>query len=228
MRLAVVGVAVLIVSGSAGALPISGELNIAGALRASSTAIDFQNGDEGTGGFVTLQGGTGYFDAIASTNLASPHVGVVMDLTIPAANVSEFMSDFTAPGYSGLTIDLDGIVTPTAAPCTGSEPVNDSCSLGYLTATNLGEGNTALAMLVSGTVEDSAIEDSFNGIVGRYTTQAGRTIEELMTEFAGEGLTASYSANFNAPDVAEPGMLLLLGMGLAAGGWVRRKHSPHA
>jgi hypothetical protein len=218
----------VLIAGTAGALPISGDLNIAGSVRASSSAIDFLNGDEGTGGFVTLQGGSGYFGTIASTNLASPYLGVAKDLSASSTDVSEFLSGFTAPGYSGLTVDLDGIVTPTAPPCTGSEAVNSSCRLGYLTATNLGEGNTALAMVVTGTVEDAAISDSLNEIVGRYTTQAGRTIEEIMTEFAGEGLTVSYSANFDAFDVAEPGILLLLGMGLAANGWVRRKHRPHA
>src|SRR5215470_227473 len=105
--------AAAILSNPAAASPISGEMNIAGSLTATSTSLNFLNGtSDGTGGFVTLQGGTGYFNTIASTNLASPYVGAAKNLTGTPSNVTDFLSGFTAPGYSGLSIDLNQVVAP--------------------------------------------------------------------------------------------------------------------
>jgi len=216
--------AAAVLSNPAAASPINGEMNIAGSLTATSTSLNFLNGTtEGTGGFVTLQGGTGYFNAIASTNLMAPYIGAAKNLTSNPSNVTDSLSGFTAPGYSGLSIDLNQIVAPTASPCTGSEAANASCSLGSLTLTNLGGDNTELAMVVSGTAHDSAVADSTAPITGRYTTQTGQNIGALMTAFAGNGITASYSANFNTAQAPEPELLLMLGIGLAATGMLRRK-----
>jgi hypothetical protein len=210
--------------GVALAVPIDGEMNIAGSVRLSDDGLDFQNPTGGTtGGFVTVQAGTGYFSTIASTNLASPYLGVVKDLAAGASNVTEFLSGFTAPGYAGLTVDLGQIIAPSAAACTGAEGSNSSCSLGYLTVTNLGGGSVALAMLVQGSARDSAVADSFALLSGRFTTQRGGTIGDLMTALAGDGIDAAYSANFEAAQAAEPGLLMLLGVALAASGLVRRR-----
>jgi hypothetical protein len=210
--------------GIALAVPIDGEMNIAGSVRLTDDGIDFLNPTgEGTGAFVTVQGGTGYFSTIASTNLASPYLGTAKDLAAGASNVPEFLSGFTAPGYAGLTVDLIGISAPSAAACTGSEAANSSCSLGYLTVTNLGNSSVALALVVQASARDSAVSDSFAVLSGRYTTQSGGTIGELLTAFAGDGLDVSYSANFEAAQAAEPGLLMLLGVALAASGLVRRR-----
>jgi hypothetical protein len=212
-------------AGTASAAPIQGEFNIAGSLRASSTTIDFLGGTgENSGTFVTLEGGTGYFSTLASTSITSPFTGTAADLTPTSANVNDFLSGFTAPTYAGLSVGLTQIVAPTAPACTGSEGSNSSCSLGYFTVTNLGERNTALAIVVTGSAEDSNVPDSStDALTGRLTSQTGLSIQDLMTAFNGNGITASYSGNFNANEVPEPGMLLLLGMGLAASGMLRRK-----
>jgi len=214
-----------VASGTASAIPIDGEMNIAGSVKLTDDGLDFQNPSGGTTGtFVTVQSGSGYFSGIASTDLTAPFLGVVKDLTATSNNVTEFLSGFTATGYGGLAVDLGQIVAPSAAACTGAEGANTSCRLGYLTVTNLGGGNTTLAMVVSGSARDSAVVDSLAPIVGRFTTQTGRSVSDLITAFAGDGITASYSANFEASTEApEPGLLLLLGIGLAATGVVRRR-----
>jgi hypothetical protein len=205
----------------AAAAPIEGKLEIVGTANFSGTDIDFLGGGEGTGGFITVEGGTGYFATIASADPATPYTGVAKDLTSSSTNVADFLSSFTAPTYGGLTIDLDEIVAPTAPACTGSEAANSSCSLGYLTLTNLGSDQTALGLIVRGSAEDTAIADSLNDIVGRYTSQTGQTIPQIMAAFADNGITASYSASFDTA-VPEPGLLTLLGIGLAATGALRR------
>jgi hypothetical protein len=208
----------------ANAVPIEGEFNLAGSVRATSTMLDFLNGtSEGTGNFVTLEGGTGYFAGIASTNIASPYLGEVQDIAPTDTDVADFLSGFTAPTYGGLTVDLDQLVAPTAPACTGAEAANVSCSLGYLTASNLGSGSTALSFVITGSVEDPSVVESLNSIAGRYTTQTGQSIEDVIAAFNGAGITASYSANFEAAEVSEPGLLMLLGIGLAASGALRRK-----
>jgi hypothetical protein len=219
-------VATTTVANVAGAIPIEGEFNVAGSLRVTSSTVDFLNGtSEGTGTFVTLEGGSGYFATIASTNIASPYVGQVKDIAPTDTDVADFLSGFTAPGYTGLTVDLERIESPTAPACTGSEAANTACSLGYLTLTNLGGSNTAMAFVVSGSAEDANVPDSLNSIVGRYTTQTGQSIGDVISAFNGTGITASYSANFEAEEVSEPGVLMLLGIGLAASGMLRRKRA---
>lgn len=223
LRMFLTLVSILTLSATASAAPIAGEFNIAGSLRATSNAIDFLNPSGGeTGGFVTLEAGTGYFDGIVSTSLSSPYTGVAKDVIGNPTNVNDFLSSFSAPGYAGLSMDLGNIVAPTAVACTGSEAVNSSCSLGRFTLTNLGNASTSLAFVVRGSVEDSAVSDSLNQATGRYTTQTGHSISDVMAAFAGNGLTVSYSANFETAQVAEPSSLMLLGIALAASSAMRR------
>jgi hypothetical protein len=213
-------------AGSASAAPIEGEFNIVGSARLSDDGIDFSPFGETTGAFVTVQGGTGYFSTIASTNLATPYLGSIKDLSASPSATTEFLSGFTAPGYAGLSVDLDGVVTPSASACTGSEGVNTSCSVGFLTLTNLGDDNTSIAFVVNGSARDSGVSDSLASLTGRFTSQSGLSISGILTAFAGEGIDASYSANFETTTEApEPELLMMLGIGLSAAAFLRRESS---
>jgi hypothetical protein len=242
---------------SASAAPISGELNIAGSVLVDAFTINWVppggpgGGTEtGYGIFSTIVPGTGYFSGITSLPPCPPNTtcyfGNARDLTrgggggaapAPATApvgvtgnplVANFLSGFTAPGYTGLSFDLTLILQSVAADCvpnTGQLTCRPDSGSPF-TLTRLANG-TGISFEVNGNFKDSNIADSTAAYVGRYTTQVPQTIEQILAIVGANGsVSASYSANFNAVSpIPEPGTvgLALTGVLMIGVGLLRRK-----
>lgn len=233
----------------ASAAPIVGTLNIGGSVTVSATTINWRppaitDPETGFGTFTTILPGTGYFATIPSP---SPpfYIGQQRDITrVPALAgaptlpalalvgvpifIDDYLSNFTAPGYGGLTFDLTFILQSSAPICTGGEAVNQSCrpdAGSPFTLTRLQEG-TAVSFEVRGNFTDSNVVDSLSPLYrGRYTTQLGLSIGDVLATVGTPGGTidAAFSANFEA--IPEPGTvgLALTGLALIVVGAVRKR-----
>jgi len=243
---------------TASADPITGILNITGSVDVTATTLDFRPPEtDGFGIFTTKEPGTGYFDTIVSDPL-EPTGGDMLDLAlVPTAGftnvaigdtfVDDWMYNFRDAGgfdgydYSNLTFDLTHVVdqSGTAAICDGSEGLGDTCFLGPFLLT-VGEEGTGILMEVRGYFQDPLYDDTFYG--GRFTTQVGYTISEILDILENGGadasclagvsngtLCASYSANFEPiSEIPEPASLLLFGSGALVLGYRRRRAAKKA
>jgi hypothetical protein len=214
------------------------------------------------------QGGD-YFEDIVSPNPLTPIGGEALDLAlVPTAGyqtvnigdtfVDDFLQDFTIVGgvfpgydYSNLTFDLTHVVDQSSAgQCTGAE-TSGTCFLGPFLLT-AGEEGTGILLEVRGIFQDpsltgcaeitghvDACDWDDTPYVGRFTTQVGLTVQEILDIIEGGGtdpacganipagtICASYSANFeSAAAIPEPTTLLLFGTGAAALGYRRRRQA---
>jgi hypothetical protein len=203
----VVGAA-LALAASAGvqAAPVSGELQIAGAVRLSASGLDFSSG--GGAGSFSVVGGDGTFAPLVGTSgtvmnigAGSPvHIGLI---TFAASPGLRFDSMAVLPAAFGAA----SCFSPAAAGQTCSPPgldvnfVNITASMSTLTIA--GTGN-----FVSGTGEVTPY-------VGVLTTQfANRSYQSVLAALSGGGtLDASYSVSLSP--VPEPASAALLLSGLA-------------
>jgi hypothetical protein len=231
------------------AAPIIGELNIAGSTVVDAFTIDWvppEPGPEtGYGTFTTKLPGTGYFANIVGPPLA-PIGGQQRDVTrnpalsgaapLPALAlvgvpifVPGYLTGFTSPQYAGLEFDLTLILQSPAGVCPpGGIAEGLSCrpdANSPFTLSQLEEG-TAIAFEVRGFFEDSAIADSRMEYRGRYSTQVGESVAQILASIAGGGsIDASFSGNFEA--IPEPGTvgLALSGLALILVGVIRRRRA---
>jgi hypothetical protein len=232
----------------ASAAPIVGTLNIGGSVTVSAATINWRppavtQAETGFGTFSTQLPGTGYFAGIVGGNppfftgeqrditrdpaqAGAPPLPALALVGVPIF-IDNYLSNFSAPGYDGLTFDLTLILQSTAPICTGAETVNQTCrpdAGSPFTLTRLQDG-TAVAFEVRGFFEDSNVADSRSPeYKGRYSTQIGLTVGEILTQVGGGGtIDASFSGNFEA--IPEPGTvgLALTGLALIIVGAVRKR-----
>ena len=217
-----VALVVLSVAAPMSAAPITGKLQITGTVVVDATTIDWVPVGGTEGSFNTLDG-TEYFanifNPIDPTDPA--YVGDAIDLTGQQTQAN-FLNDFeerpeVPSQYDNLTYTLTDIVDPTADPCTGSEGVDDPCSLGVFTLTNTSGGNVDVRFDVTGffTDPDLGADNSLNVAPGIYTTQVpDTTIADIITLIdAGGEIRATYSATYTATAIPEPATLLTFGAG---------------
>ena len=97
---------VAVLSNPAAAIPIDGEMNLSRSMTARAAALDFGDGTaEGTGGFVTIRGETGYLNAIASISLATPYLGMAGERPhAPAEPGSERRERPNPPDSAGIAL----------------------------------------------------------------------------------------------------------------------------
>jgi hypothetical protein len=160
----------------------------------------------GSGTNVTYSGGT----------LSSGVTGNIEDLTSPGGIVNDFMT------FQGTTLDfvLDGFTTPTTTNGTNcaSTTVGQTCvvfSGSPFLLTNLGGGDTAVALSAFGTIVDGGVTSNWSG---SFTTQLTETPGAIQTtELGGGSISSTQSAQFTLTATPEPGSFtMMVGAGLLA------------
>jgi hypothetical protein len=222
-KIVTIAIVVLGLAAPMSAAPITGKLQITGSVVVDATTIDWIPIATGEGSFGTIDG-TEYF-----ANIFNPidpndpaYVGDAIDLVGQATPIPNFLNDFeerpveVASQYDNLSYTLTDIVDPTADPCTGSEGVDDPCSLGVFTLTQTAGGNVDVRFDVTGFFIDPDLADSFMNIApGIYTTQLSNTTIAAIIDLIDSGgeIRATYSATFTASAIPEPATLLTFGAG---------------
>jgi hypothetical protein len=222
-----------LVSATALAVPVTGELNIAGSVAVSGTLIDWLPSGTGVGTFsVDPFTQSGSFGALAGTtgssrdlNSGTDPVGVPYNpgpvFTVPAfltfaadPNIL-FHLQYIFPGvYSSADCGLAAAAGQTCTPFAGS-PFN----LSNTTATS-----STATFQVSGVIQNTATNE-FSNFTGTYSTQfVNQNFQQLLAIIgAGGSVQATYSANFIATVVPEPATIWLTLGSLGALAFVRRK-----
>ena len=221
-RFLLVAVAVLGVTVSASAAPITGTLNITGSVQVNQTTIDWIPIAGGEGIFNMVFPGTEYFADIYNPAVNPPYIGSATDLVGQALPLANFLNDFQTPDptYSDLSFTLTDIVDPTAPTCTGSEGVNQTCSLGSFTLTQTATG-VAVSFNVAGFFIDPTEGDfGSNLATGVYTTQLNTPAVDTIAEvrailLSGNSIQSSYSATYTVlpTPIPEPATLVTFGTG---------------
>lgn len=223
----------LLMPASARAVPLMGQFSIAGLadVRVGPDYIDWgqlgnifgpANGDilftGGNGDFMGIGGTQGTIEDLDSTN--NP-VGV------PFVD-DNFLTAATQPSWNfSLRYIFPG--SGTAAGCTNV--AGDVCTPfgSPFTITNLNGGGASVALRLSGVVSDGSGDPASN-FTGAFTTQfTTLTAADLLAQIASLGyVQSSHSANFdvNVTAVPEPATLALLGGGLSAFAFLRRRRQP--
>lgn len=218
--LAVVSLAIL--PTTAQAVPIAGDLTLAGAVTVTATDINFLDSfgagnefivipDPGPADYFTLLAGT-FGDALDLNYLAQP-VGPAG--FPPLANFLTFDAD------PGLSFTLEAIAACDPATCFfPGTPFNIFQTFNDTT----GDFDTTVQMALRGTVQDTTGPNGTGEIstfAASYTaTFQGQTIAEVMADFnADNQIDAPYSAEITAQIVPtaipEPATLLTFGAGTA-------------
>ena len=230
MTLAVASLAIL--PTTAQAVPIAGDLSIAGIVRVDATDIDFVTGPNGNEFIVLPDVNSDYFDYLALS------FGNALDLNLfaqppgpagfpPLANFLTFDAD------PGLSFTLTGIAACNPADCfLPGRPFNIFETFN----TTTGDFDTTVQMGVNGTVQDTTGPNGTGEIsdfIGSYTaTFTGQSIADLVADFAADGeITAGYDAEFlvSIPSqIPEPATLLTFGAGTALLAAHRRRKAKKA
>lgn len=174
----------------------------------------FENGPN-PGGFTTILGGGGGLSDWTVTGHSIDYIGnywVASDggRSVDLAGndpggVSQLVSGFTVGGYYILYFDMSG------NPDGGSNPKN-------LTLGITGEPNQGFAFNTSG-VSHGAMGWTQNS----YTFQASATSLTISFAFADSGPWGAALDNVSIEQVPEPASMVLVGLGLAALGFARRR-----
>jgi hypothetical protein len=205
--------------------PLTGTLNISGAVQVGATTIDWLT-LPGGGQFVVDPSSTGSFGAFIGDHGGATN----LDVTVQPVGSPFVLPNFlTLPGLSfTLTFISPGVFSSAqcfVAPAPGqvcTPPIPAPKSPFNLINTATG---AAVSLSVSGTVQATGgpVQD-FKGV---YTTQfVGQNYQSLLAQISGGGkVSASYSGNFQASIVPEPSTEFLTwgGLALLAVGTLRRK-----
>jgi PEP-CTERM motif len=230
MTLAVASLAIL--PTTAQAVPIAGDLTIAGIVRVTQTDIDWVTGPNGNEFIVLPDINSDYFDDLALT------FGNALDLNLfaqppgpagfpPLANFLTFDAD------PGLSFTLTGIASCDPATCfTPGGPFNVFQTFNNAT----GVFDTTVQMSVGGTVSDVTGPNGtgeVSNFIGAYTaTFTGQSIADLIADFNADGqINAGYDAEFvvSIPSqIPEPATLLTFGAGTALMAAHRRRKAKKA
>jgi hypothetical protein len=204
----------LIPSASAAAVGILDEANCSGGgVTVNATTITWL-----PAGTVS---GTGCIDTGMGTNLAysggtlvAGVVGNIKNLS-PGGVVDSFMT------FQGTTLDfvLTGFMTPVttngtncASTTTGQTCVATATSPFLLT--NLGGGDTGVALTAFGTITDGGVTSTWSGSFTTQLTVSPGSVESTIA--SGGSVTSTQSAQFTVSAVPEPASFTMIGAGLIA------------
>ena len=216
----------------AGAVELTGTLNITGGVTVTADTIDWLPSGGGDGTFVVTAPASGYFadPGNGGNPIYIPNTDVIgssLDLTTSGATpVVNFLNGFTATGanasdfnaeYSDLNFTLNDIAAATGSDgaCTGDIAIGHSCSIGVFLITQSGTAaNPALTVSLNlmGVFNDPSLGISSLESIGAYSTQGNllsstganiNTVSALLNEiFTNQG---SISAAYSATYTAPPG-----------------------
>lgn len=220
-------------AGEARADPVTGIVQISGAVNVTGTTIDFlpPTGPP-SGSFTVTLGSTGTFLPLTNTT------GAILDVTGAAGptNVPNFLTFAAAPGLRlNLTFISPGVFS--SAQCAAPPAPGQTCTpVGSIyNLSNTSATSSTASVFVQGTfVSPTGETTPYQGV---FTTQFSNMNYQqvLATITAGGTINASYSANFSptgaptAAPVPEPMTMLLLGTGLAGvAAKVRRRRKASA
>lgn len=218
--LAVVSLAIL--PTTAQAVPIAGDLTLAGAVTVTDTDIDFLDSFAGGNEFIVIPdpGPADYFSFLSGT------FGDALDLNYLAqpvgpAGFTPLQNFLTFDADPGLSFTLEAIAACDPATCFfPGTPFNIFQTFNDTT----GDFDTTVQMALRGTVQDTTGPNGTGEIstfAASYTaTFQGQTIAEVMADFnADNQIDAPYSAEITAQIVPtaipEPATLLTFGAGTA-------------
>ena len=230
MTLAVASLAIL--PTTAQAVPIAGDLTLAGIVRVTSTDIDFVAFPGGNEFIALPDPNSDYFDYLALSFGDALDLNNILQPVGPAgfpplANFLTFDDDM------GLSFSLSGIASCDPATCF----VPGSAFNVFQTFNNTtGVFDTTIQMSVSGTVQDTTGPNGtgeISNFTGSYTaTFMGQSIANVLADFLADGeVNAGYDAEFvvSIPSqVPEPATLLTFGAGTALMAAHRRRKAKKA
>ena len=240
-KAAALGVLGLTALSSAYATPLNGTVNTVGNASVTTTDITFANifavanlfnvSPPITGSFSTLAPGAS--GTILNLNSTLQPVGGNKETAITDVGWMVFPA---AGSFPGARFDLE-YISPggfTSASCflpVASALPGQTCTPfagSPFNLTNLGSGSTVTGVLIGFSLQGDAInlttleETDFSG---SFSTQIdGHTLQDIIaTITAGGTVSNSYSANFTATGVPEPGTISLFGAGLIGLGLLQRR-----
>jgi hypothetical protein len=217
------GLAVVLVSGSAYALPLT-TLDIAGLgiVNVTPTLVNFTPIGLPTGN-VIVTGGTDNFAAVIGEQ------GTITDLPVPTPAIPNFLvvPDPPSGALPVFTFSLGGLNVAGGAICTGGEAVGASCTpfAGSPLLLTQNANSVTAAVTGFGTVTDSTdsplVPLHYDGLLTANFTAVGQnSIAGILARFAPGGpgfIESSWSAEFTSTPptrTPEPASLSLVGLGL--------------
>jgi hypothetical protein len=232
-----VGLSALMVgmSGTAGASPILGNLNLAGGVTVTATSIDFLPLGGGTGtAAADAFTNTGSFTLLNTGNPAAPATGTIKDLlggpVVGPTSVLNFLSGFTlAPNIAfDLSFINPGIYT--AAACGAPPAAGQTCTppgspFNLSNILSGGSISTVISLGLSGTVRNTTTTE-LSVFTGTLSTQIDHTsYQAILTTLGtpGGSVSTSYSGSFTATAIPEPATSGLIGAALLGLGVLMRR-----
>jgi len=206
---------------------VIGHLDLAncsgGGVTVTATTIDWLPAGGGTGCVVT---GTNTAITYNGGSLGTGVTGTILDLPAGPLPTANFM---TFAGNPGLTFSLDSLGPAPANTNCASLSVFQSCSVfaGSPFALTLNPGgSTTVSLIAMGTASDGTVPTSMWS--GGFTTQiSNKTPGQIQSIIVGGGsITSTHSGDFSITVnslVPEPATMMLIGTGLIAIGFVRRR-----